>query len=521
MIPALFDHGSFLFRILNAVRQPAQISSQKSRQRVLRLIVATGISLLLVNGPVTATTDSVEHRIINGAPVPAGKYPWMVALLSPWQSNTAQAQFCGGTLIQRNWVLTAARCVRGLEPRDIQVAVNRVDLGGEINRLGVRKIVAHANFALGGFSDVALLQLKRRLPASVRTIRLVEPDSNPEEGTSLVTMGWGVTERSRPSRRLREARVLLASSRNCSRYPIRYFENHELCVSSTPSRSQGTCLGDNGGPLIARDPVTQRYVQIGITSWGAPDCNTERSDVFTRLDVLAPWIRRQLTNQAEPGEVRDLSFLSLDYCKNFDCVFDASYARLDRNHPPVSRYIWRTDDGAKLAGADARLFEHKFSTRGTHKVQLILVYENGRRYKKDISVEIPVRSFGDRYRRRDTFKGRLNASDDLAVHYLGVGQGVYFYDGSVDLRLTGPRGADFDLALLRFDLNRNRWDVVSVSDKVGSNESINLGTREGFHTVAVYSYRGSGSYQLTAKAYQSRRDSCLLTGLLNCRARQR
>ena len=52
-------------------------------------------------------------RIVGGKEAKRGDYPWQALL----QKNGYQ--FCGGTLIRPQWVLSAAHCVEDKEPKDI------------------------------------------------------------------------------------------------------------------------------------------------------------------------------------------------------------------------------------------------------------------------------------------------------------------------------------------------------------------------------------------------------------------
>ena len=52
-------------------------------------------------------------KIVGGTNANAGDAPWQVALTSGTGSNIFRAQFCGGTLINSDWVLTAAHCTEG------------------------------------------------------------------------------------------------------------------------------------------------------------------------------------------------------------------------------------------------------------------------------------------------------------------------------------------------------------------------------------------------------------------------
>ena len=52
-------------------------------------------------------------KIVGGTNAGWGDAPWQVALSRRTGSNIFSSQFCGGTLINSDWVLTAAHCTEG------------------------------------------------------------------------------------------------------------------------------------------------------------------------------------------------------------------------------------------------------------------------------------------------------------------------------------------------------------------------------------------------------------------------
>jgi secreted trypsin-like serine protease len=261
------------------------------RATLAATLVAAVVSLFafVQSGAATqAAEDQVEDqhhegRIVGGTAVPDGKYRFVAALLNTNSGTTPfEQQFCGGTLIDEDSVLTAAHCVFGQSPQPLRVTVGRTVLNSTQGQVrSVSSIAIHPSYnpppgpGTSQAYDAAVLQLNRGV-GGVPRMRLATArhDFLETPGRNATVAGWGNTiaqpaggggpSPSFPNR-MREAQVPLVSDEQAKMvYGASYFE--PLMVAAG-REGKDTCQGDSGGPMFAK--ANRRYRQIGITSFGA------------------------------------------------------------------------------------------------------------------------------------------------------------------------------------------------------------------------------------------------------------
>jgi trypsin len=249
-----------------------------------------------------ATAELRRPRIIGGTPAGATDNPYQVALLTKSDSNNATAQFCGGTLMRPNLVVTAAHCSDFVQPSQVQVLTGTQKLDGTGVRRDVSRIVIHPDWSANTFNnDVAVWQLSTAAPASGpapgRGPTLAKRDGR--AGDTLLVTGWGLTsENGSPSVDLRRLEVPLVDRTDCNdanSYNGK-ITDRMLCAG-VAGGGRDSCQGDSGGPLTGG---ADRSVLTGIVSWGTGCARPNLFGIYTR--VSNPAVRNFIEKQIRAGQ---------------------------------------------------------------------------------------------------------------------------------------------------------------------------------------------------------------------------
>lgn len=243
--------------------------------------------------------NDFQAQIVGGKPVPNGTYPFMAVL--DIRDSAGNRRLCGGTLIDKNSVLTAGHCL--VNAWSVNLAVGRTVRSERQGR--VRKATqwfVHPRFDLRrNFSyDAAVLKLDRAV-TGIKPIKLSTAKQNNLEtpGRKLTVAGWGTTsEGGSISDRMREVRIPVIYDANAQKAysslsPIlRFFP--KLMVAAG-QRGKDSCQGDSGGPLFKSGATTT--TQVGVVSYGNGCARAAFPGVYT--EVNNPNIRSFIVNAAQ------------------------------------------------------------------------------------------------------------------------------------------------------------------------------------------------------------------------------
>lgn len=303
--------------------------------------------------------DNVDtSRIIGGENTKPGTYPSAVLLArvdvvdeqDKWSLVIKKVEkrkyICGGTLINRWYVLTAAHC----KDKDPRKRIRKVALGDwdtntdpdcaeqgdrdsclpPVQIIDVEEggMIVHPGYTVldrNVQNDIALVRLSRmaefndavRLaclpldPVAVAQKLDVANLREAMEGKWPEVVGWGFTEGdpdkqfessnfakggSSASEKQQVLAIPVLKSSACKEKAGFVLEDYQICAGGQQGRD--SCKGDSGGPLYMSkfSEVSNRIVPgntwylFGLVSYGSAACGTGKPGVYTRVEPFIPWI---------------------------------------------------------------------------------------------------------------------------------------------------------------------------------------------------------------------------------------
>uniref|UniRef100_A0A8C8RY19 coagulation factor Xa n=1 Tax=Pelusios castaneus TaxID=367368 RepID=A0A8C8RY19_9SAUR len=246
------------------------------------------------NDPKTNMSPNLNVRIVGGNDCKLGECPWQALLI-----NEEKEGFCGGTILNEFFILTAAHCMN--QSKTIEVVVGEVDREKEENTETmhvVDKIFMHNRFVLATYDyDIALIKVKEPIKFSKYVLPACLPDVDfandilmkQKSGT---VSGFGrLHERGRVSTKLQVLEVPYIDRNTCKLSSTAMITENMFCAGYD-NVTKDACQGDSGGPHVTKYKDT--YFVTGIVSWGEGCARKGKYGVYTKVLKFQTWLKRTL-----------------------------------------------------------------------------------------------------------------------------------------------------------------------------------------------------------------------------------
>lgn len=269
------------------------------------------ISLLLLSNSVNAL--EVEPYIVNGNTANIVNYPSFASLFYRNNSVYSSSSYCGATMINANYALTAAHCIYG-DSNLMLYTVVTPQLEDEENFLSNQQARASEFYYPDTYvdsstalwpDDIAIIKVETPLSVSNYSslLNTTTNDVYPSGG-DYKAIGHGLENgNTAGGTQLLETTLTFVSNSACGSYYGANLTSSQVCFSGGVSNGyqNSTCSGDSGGPVYWYNG--SQYIQIGITSFGPTLCGDTSepiSSVFTEIYDYQNWINRVITGLESP-----------------------------------------------------------------------------------------------------------------------------------------------------------------------------------------------------------------------------
>ncbi|XP_008589689.1 PREDICTED: serine protease 55 [Galeopterus variegatus] len=247
-----------------------------------------------------------HSRIVGGMEAEVGEFPWQVSI------QAGNEHFCGGTVLSKWWVLTAAHCFysENLSPKDLTVVVGANDLtSSSVEVKEVTSIVSHKDFQRASMdNDIALLLLASPVKLSGLTVPICLPSRPlPTKWHECWVAGWGQTdaaEKNSMTTDLMKVPMVIIDWQECLKVFAGLTKN--MLCAGYQNESYDACQGDSGGAFICTPGPGMKWYQVGIVSWGRSCGQKDTPGIYTLLENYKLWIENVTQLEGRPLDTKEM-----------------------------------------------------------------------------------------------------------------------------------------------------------------------------------------------------------------------
>jgi hypothetical protein len=290
----------------NIARQ-SPLSSRKS----WALLATVGAALVSGCGPEgldesQAALGESTQEIVGGTTASITDFPWQISF-----QTSSGSHFCGGSIIDANWILTAQHCVAGAayaptNPTTVRIGAGSATRSGMSTSGQIRTItdiIPYPGYtdATAG-KDVALLRLSSPLTLNSTTVKAItlatpadETAGRTNAGVVSTVTGWGTTSSggSTLPDALLKVDVPIVSNATADAAYTEAITADQLAAGYMGTGGKDSCQGDSGGPLVVNGSGGK--ILAGVVSWGEGCALASYPGMYARVASFQPWISNFLS----------------------------------------------------------------------------------------------------------------------------------------------------------------------------------------------------------------------------------
>ncbi|KAH8358732.1 hypothetical protein KR093_002065, partial [Drosophila rubida] len=249
--------------------------------------------------------DGFVFLVIGGSRFENHPFAKYVVSLQESGDDSFGKHFCGGSILSKKLILTAAHCVMSsiAAPSSIRIVAGtprRLLHTNNTQEMEVEQIIVHPQYYSQLVkNDIALIKLKDELDIDDDFVSVLPlTDEEPTIGQECTIIGWGTILEAGPlADDIVSGDVSITHHEYCEKFGG-YHRDVKLCISNPKNYEVIACHGDSGGPLICDNMV------VGVASYGVKFGYPTMRIVYTNAYYFRDWI----SQNSVCGQMKIVSF---------------------------------------------------------------------------------------------------------------------------------------------------------------------------------------------------------------------